>query len=56
MPHNGKLLLDQIIKGQRTNFLDHSITGNKFHAIKASTKKEKEKERRNEITMSTKLT
>jgi hypothetical protein len=54
MPHNGKLLLDQIIKGQRTNFLDHSITGNKFHAIKASTKREKEK--RNEITMSTKLT
>lgn len=48
-------MMDQIIRGQRTNFLDHSIIGHNFLAIKAGTKN-KEKERRNERTVSTKLT
>jgi hypothetical protein len=38
-------MMDQIIRGQRTNFLDHSIIGHNFLAIKAGTKnKEKKKE------------
>jgi hypothetical protein len=38
--------MDQIIRGQRTNFLDHSIIGHNFLAIKAGTKKkEKKKEK-----------
>jgi hypothetical protein len=32
-------MMDQIIRGQRTNFLDHSIIGHNFLAIKAGTKK-----------------
>jgi hypothetical protein len=45
-------MMDQIIRGQRTNFLDHSIIGHNFLAIKAGTKKK----RRNERTVSMKLT
>jgi hypothetical protein len=36
--------MDQIIKGQRTNFLDHSIIGHNFLAIKAGTKNKEKKE------------
>jgi hypothetical protein len=49
--------MDPIIRGQRTNFLDHSIIGHNFLAIKAGTKKtSKKKKKRNERTVSMKLT